>query len=276
MAKLFIKQAEQYAAARPNYPIKLFEFIASKTPCHDLAWDVGAGSGQASRSLAGIYKKVIATDTSSKQLEFAAKLPNVRYELTPPTMTTSEIEKLVATESSVDLVTVAQALHWFDLTTFYSNVKHVLKKPNGVIAAWCYTNPEVNAAVDKVFQRFYDEKLGPHWDKARRLVEDGYRGIEFPFEKVDDDDDDDDESTGSQSLPVNKFVTEREMVLEEYMTYLRSTSAYQTAKEKGLEILTAEMEGEFADSWKEDGIEKKIVRFPIHLLIGRVGEGRRV
>ncbi|CAE5991068.1 unnamed protein product [Arabidopsis arenosa] len=263
MAKLFIKQAEQYAAARPNYPTKLFDFIASKTPCHDLAWDVGAGSGQASRSLAGIYKNVIATDTSSKQLEFAAKLPNVRYELTPATMSSS----LVAPESSVDLVTVAQALHWFELTTFYSNVKHVLKKPNGVIAAWCYTNPEVNAAVDKIFRRFYDEKLGPYWDKARRLVEDGYRGIEFPFEKVDDDDD----STESQSLPV-RFVTEREMVFEEYTTYLRSTSAYQTAKEKGLELLTAEMEAEFADSWKEDGEEKKVVRFPIHLLIGRVGE----
>ncbi|KAL1206845.1 hypothetical protein V5N11_001864 [Cardamine amara subsp. amara] len=266
MAKLFIKQAEQYAAARPNYPIKLFEFIASKTPCHDLAWDVGAGSGQASRSLAGIYKKVIATDTSSKQLEFAAKLPNVRYELTPPVMSSSEIEQLVAPESSVDLVTVAQALHWFDLTSFYSNVKHVLKKPNGVIAAWCYTNPEVNAAVDEVFQRYYEEKLGPYWDKARRLVEDGYRGIEFPFEKVEDDD----ESTESQSFPV-RFVAEREMVLEEYVTYLRSSSAYQTAKEKGVELLTAEIEGEFADSWKEDGKEKKTVRYPIHLLIGKVG-----
>ncbi|CAH8265556.1 unnamed protein product [Arabidopsis lyrata] len=266
MAKLFIKQAEQYAAARPSYPTKLFEYLASKTPCHDLAWDVGAGSGQASRWLAGIYKNVIATDTSSKQLEFAARLPNVRYEITPPTMSSSEIEKLVAPESSVDLVTVAQALHWFDLTNFYSNVKHVLKKPDGVIAAWCYTNPEVNAAVDKVFQRFYDEKLGPHWDKARRLVEDGYRGIEFPFEKVDND-----ESTESQSLPI-RFVTEKEMVYEEYMTYLRSSSAYQTAKEKGLELLTTEMEGKFADSWKEDGKEKKVVRFPIHLLIGRVGE----
>lgn len=211
---------------------------------------------------------MIATDTSSKQLEFAAKLPNVRYQLTPPVMSSSEIEQIVAPESSVDLVTVAQALHWFELATFYSNVKHVLKKPNGVIAAWCYTNPEVNAAVDEVFRRFYEERLGPYWDKARRLVEDGYRGIEFPFEKIMDD-----ESPESQSFPV-RFVTEREMVLEEFMTYLRSSSAYQTAKKKGFELLTAEMEGEFACSWKEDGKEKKVVRFPIYLLIGRVGGDR--
>ncbi|KAF3579655.1 hypothetical protein DY000_02035795 [Brassica cretica] len=267
MAKFFINQAKQYAAARPNYPTQLFEFIASKTPCHDLAWDVGTGSGQASGSLAGIYKNVIATDTSSKQLEFAAKLPNVRYELTPPVMSLSEIEQLVAPESSVDLVTVAQALHWFDLPTFYSNVKHVLKKPDGVFAAWCYTNPEVNAAVDEVFRRFYKEKLGPHWDKARRLVEDGYKGIEFPFEKIMD------ESTESQTFPV-RFVTDREMGIEEFLTYLRSSSAYQTAKDKGVELLTAEMEGEFVGSWREDGEEKKVVRFPIYLLIGRVGGDR--
>lgn len=179
----------------------------------------------------------------------------------------SEIEQLVAPESSVDLVTVAQALHWFDLPTFYSNVKHVLKKPDGVFAAWCYTNPEINAAVDEVFRRFYEEKLGPYWDKARRLVEGGYKEIEFPFEKIVD------ESTESQTFPV-RFVTEREMGIEEFLTYLRSSSAYQTAKDKGVELLTAEMEGEFVGSWKEDGEEKKVVRFPIYLLIGRVGEDR--
>ena len=51
MAELFIKQAEQYAEGRPTYPQELFDFIASKTPSHDLAWDVGAGSGQAARSV---------------------------------------------------------------------------------------------------------------------------------------------------------------------------------------------------------------------------------
>ncbi|CAN8284716.1 unnamed protein product [Cochlearia groenlandica] len=265
MAKLFIKQAEQYASARPGYPTKLFEYIVSKTPCHDLAWDVGAGSGQASCSLARIYKNVVATDTSSKQIEFATKLPNIHYKLTPPSMSLSDIENIVAPKSSVDLVTVAQALHWFDLETFYAHVKHVLKKPHGVIAAWCYTNPVVNPAVDEVFNRFYKDKLGPYWDKARRIVEDEYRGIEFPFEKFDD------ESTESQRLPI-RFETEKEMMYEEFMTYLRSSSAYQTAKEKGVELLNAEMEEEFVDSWKKDGKEKKIVMFPIYLLIGKVGE----
>ncbi|XP_010543932.1 PREDICTED: putative methyltransferase DDB_G0268948 [Tarenaya hassleriana] len=263
MANLFIKQAGEYAAARPNYPTKLFEFIASKTPCHDLAWDVGTGSGQAVSSLARIYKNVVATDTSPSQLEFAPKLPNARYQLTPPVMSLSEIAGLVAPESSADLVTVAQALHWFDLPTFYGHVKHVLKKPHGVFAAWCYTNPEVNSAVDEVFRRYYSESLGPYWDKARRLVEDEYRSIEFPFEAVD----------GEVSTEPMRFAAEREMGMEEYMTYLRSSSAYQTAREKGLELLTPEMEAEFAGSWEEDGEEKKVVRFPIFLRIGKVGDG---
>jgi hypothetical protein len=51
MAELFIKQAENYAEGRPCYPPELFDFIASKTPSQDLAWDVGTGNGQAARSV---------------------------------------------------------------------------------------------------------------------------------------------------------------------------------------------------------------------------------
>ncbi|CAM6086462.1 unnamed protein product [Calypogeia fissa] len=67
---------------------------------------------------------------------------------TPPAM--EELERVVGGKGSVDLVTVAQAMHWFDLEKFYSVVKHVLRKPGGVVAAWCYGNPNVTPEVDKV------------------------------------------------------------------------------------------------------------------------------
>lgn len=51
MANLFLKQAKQYVATRPSYPPELFDFIASKTPRRDLAWDVGTGNGQAAASV---------------------------------------------------------------------------------------------------------------------------------------------------------------------------------------------------------------------------------
>ncbi|KAJ6967940.1 methyltransferase [Populus alba x Populus x berolinensis] len=164
MAELFVNQAKQYAETRPSYPQELFQFIASKTPVHDLVWDVGTGSGQAARSLAGIYKHVTGTDTSLKQLEFAPKLPNVSYHHTPSVMSMSGLEQTVSTQSSVDLVTIAQAMHWFDLHAFYQQVKWILKNPDGVIAAWCYTVLEVNDSVDSVLNPFYSIDSDPYWE----------------------------------------------------------------------------------------------------------------
>ncbi|XP_022746137.1 putative methyltransferase DDB_G0268948 [Durio zibethinus] len=259
MANLFIKQAKQYAEGRPSYPPELFQFIASKTPEHDLAWDVGTGSGQAARSLAEIYKNVIATDTSPKQLEFAPKLPNIRYQHTSPVMSLVELEQNVAAESSVDLVIIAQAMHWFDLPVFYQQVKWVLKKPNGVIAAWCYTTPEVNDSVDKILQRFYKN---PYWDPQRKMVDDKYKSIDFPFEPVD----------GTDSTGPIEFGNERLMGLEDYFTYLRSWSAYQKAKEKGVELLSEDVVEDFKRAWSEDGNNgQKLVNFPVYLRIGKAG-----
>ncbi|ESR34523.1 hypothetical protein CICLE_v10005866mg [Citrus x clementina] len=213
MAELFIKQAKQYAETRPNYPEELFKFITSKTTNHDLAWDVGTGSGQAAASLSGIFENVIGTETSPKQIEFATKLPNIRYELTSPAMSIAELEQNVAAQSTVDLVTIAQAMHWFDLPQFYNQVK---------------------------------------W----------YMTIDFPFEPVDGAD-----STG----PFDRFVIEKTMDQEGYFTYIRSWSAYQTAKDKGVELLTENVIENFRRAWNEDGQSRKVVRFPIYLRIGKVG-----
>ncbi|KAJ1404191.1 S-adenosyl-L-methionine-dependent methyltransferase [Sesbania bispinosa] len=259
MAEHFVKQAKQYADARPSYPSQLFQFIASKTPSHNLVWDVATGSGQAAKSLAALYNNVIATDASEKQLEFATKIPNVQYQLTPSTMSMEELEKLVAPQGTIDLVTIAQALHWFDLPTFYQQVKWILKKPHGVIAAWCYNFPRISDAVDPVLDQFYFSDLSPYWDPARKLVEDNYRSIDFPFEPVD----------GTDHTGPFEFVSETLMDLDDLFTYIRSGSAYQTAKEKGLELLEEEVVEKFKLAWGEDG--KKVAKFPVNLRIGRVG-----
>ncbi|XP_002531495.2 putative methyltransferase DDB_G0268948 [Ricinus communis] len=261
MAELFIMQAKQYAEGRPNYPQELFQFIASKTPGKGLAWDVGTGSGQAAQSLAEIYKNVIATDTSLKQLEFAPKLPNVRYQRTPPVIPMNEFEQYISSESSVDLVTIAQAIHWFDLPAFYQQVKWVLKKPHGVIAAWCYTVPEVNESVDSVFHPFYTIDSEPFWSSGRKWVDDKYTNIHFPFEPVE----------GVDHTGPHRFVIEKVMSLDDYFTYLRSWSAYQTAKERGVDLLKDEVTKEFKNAWNKDGEDKKVVKFPIYLRIGKVG-----
>eukprot|EP00258_Populus_trichocarpa_P020180 XP_006387172.2 putative methyltransferase DDB_G0268948 [Populus trichocarpa] len=261
MAELFVNQAKQYAETRPSYPQELFQFIASKTPAHDLVWDVGTGSGQAARSLAGIYKHVTGTDTSLKQLEFAPKLPNVSYHHTPSVMSMSGLEQTVSTQSSVDLVTIAQAMHWFDLHAFYQQVKWILKKPDGAIAAWCYTVPEVNDSVDSVLNPFYSIDSDPYLEPQLKLIDDKYMSIDFPFEPVE----------GADHTGPFKFVAEKLMDLDEYFTYLRSWSAYQTAKTKGVELLRDDMIESFKRAWNEDGHDEKVVKFPVYLRIGKVG-----
>ncbi|EXB41195.1 Putative methyltransferase [Morus notabilis] len=263
MAELFLKQAKQYAENRPDYPKELFEFIASKTPCHDLVWDVGTGSGQAAQSLAGIYKKVIATDTSPKQLQEAPKLTTIRYEHPPPVMSIAQVEQILTPKSSLDLVTIAQALHWFDFQNFYDQVKWALKKPNGVVAAWCYTLPRVNASVDRIMDRLYTVCAGPYWDPLRKFVDDEYRGIDFPFEAVE----------GACETGPFEFVIEKVMDLEGFFNYIRSWSAYQTAKDKGVELLGSDIVEEFKRAWENDegGDCKKVVKCPLFLRIGKVG-----
>ncbi|KAL3533639.1 hypothetical protein ACH5RR_007160 [Cinchona calisaya] len=260
MAHLFLKQAKLYSESRPDYPEELFQFIASKTPHHDLVWDVGTGTGQAASSLAKIYKNVIATDTSQKQLDFAPKLSNVRYQCTSAIMSDEELESNVAKRATVDLVTVGQAIHWFDFPSFYRQVKWVLKKPHGVIAAWCYTTPQVNEKVDFLFQQFYFVNARPYWSPGRDLIVEKYVSIEFPFFPVD----------GAKNTGPFEFKTEKLMDFHRYLAYAKSTSAYQTALEKGIDLLSEDVIEEFRSAWYEDGNDLKVVQFPVYLRIGKV------
>lgn len=137
----------------------------------------------------------------------------------------------------------------------------MLKKPNGVIAAWCYTIPRVNNVVDTVFDRFYTVDVDPYWDPQRKLVDNKYRSIDFPFAPVDGED-----NTGPF-----EFTTERLMDLDGFFTYIRSWSAYQTAKEKGVELLSDDVIAAFREAWNDGGDGNKAVKFPVNLRIGRVG-----
>lgn len=201
----------------------------------------------------------MATDTSPEQLCFAPKLANVDYRHTPSAMSLADLHRHVVPPSTVDLVTVAQALHWFNLAAFYDQIDSVLVKPGGVLAAWCYTLPRVDQSVDAVLRRIYAVS-GPFWAPERRTVDDEYRTIPFPCDPVE----------GEETTGPFEFASERAMDLDAYLTYVRSWSAYQTAKERGVELLTEEMVAELERAWGGDGKLGKAVRFPIFLRIGKV------
>jgi SAM-dependent methyltransferase len=176
-AALFATVAQEYASFRPGYPDELFTWLARGCASRDAAWDCGCGSGQASVALAGHFAKVHATDASPEQIAAARPHDRVSYSVAPA-------ERSGLDDASVDLVTVAQALHWFDLDAFYAEVRRV-SRPRALIAVWTYPRPEfIEPTLDRVFQDFYSEVVGPYWPPERRHVESRYATLPFPFEEI--------------------------------------------------------------------------------------------
>jgi SAM-dependent methyltransferase len=173
----FAAVSSDYAAFRPSYPAQLFAWLAGVAPARRLAWDCATGTGQAAVALAAHFERVIATDASRAQLERAVAHARVEYR-------EARAEQSGLDSGSVDLVTVAQALHWFDTPRFFAEARRVLKT-GGVLAVWTYGPLQVaGPEVDAVVQRFYHQIVGPYWPAERALVDSGYRSIHFPFESL--------------------------------------------------------------------------------------------
>ncbi|TWI65223.1 ubiquinone/menaquinone biosynthesis C-methylase UbiE [Pseudoduganella lurida] len=168
--------AAGYAAYRPTYPARLAAELAAISPGTALALDCACGTGQLSVLLADHFDAVVATDASAAQIAQAQPHERVRY-------ATALAERSGLADGSVDLVTVAQAAHWFELDKFYDEVRRVAR-PGAVLALVTYGVQNVAGPADPVLQKFYAETLGPYWPPERRHVEEGYRNLAFPFQEV--------------------------------------------------------------------------------------------
>src|SRR5687767_10914248 len=169
--------ANRYADFRPHYPAALFDYLGTLASQDSWVWDCAAGNGQASLDLAERFARVVATDASREQIASAKPHPKIEYRVAPA-------DQSGLPDESVGLVTVAQALHWFDLERFYAEARRVLK-PGGVLAVWAYGINEVEGdAANQLVQGFYANTVGPYWPPERKLVEDGYRTIPFPFAEI--------------------------------------------------------------------------------------------
>ena len=172
----FSDRATAYARFRPTYPPELFAWLARVSPDRTLVWDAGTGSGQAAWGLAQHFARVVATDPSTAQLAEARGHPAIEYR--------RGVEGESGLEArSADLVTAAQALHWFDLQAFYREVARAIR-PGGLLAVWCYGLHRVTPEIDRIFDRFYSQTVGPWWPPERAEVESGYRRLPFPYPEI--------------------------------------------------------------------------------------------
>jgi SAM-dependent methyltransferase len=250
-AELFSTVAREYANFRPGYPPALFAWLARVSPSLDAVWDCGCGSGQASTALAEHFALVHATDVAPEQIAAAKPHPRVDYRVAPA-------EHSGLADASVSMVTVAQALHWFDVDAFYAEARRV-GKPGALLVVWNYPRPRfVDAVLDAVFLDFYSGVVGPYWPSERRHIEANYTTLPFPFEQIE----------------VPPFGLDLDWTLEQVIGYVSSWSAtarYRKALGKDPVPLLAES---LSAVWPAPGAIVPL-RMPLGIRAGLLHPARR-
>jgi len=240
----FSAVAAAYAEFRPRYPEAVFDLLADLAPARRLAWDCATGNGQAAGPLAARFERVVATDASGEQLAQAAPRANIEYRV-------ARAEASGLPDACADLVTVAQALHWFDVEAFHAEAERVLV-PGGVLAEWSYGTPSAEPPVDAPLGVFYAQTVGPYWPPTRVLVDAGYRDIPFPFAR----------------LPVPDLALQADLSLRELLGYVDTWSAVQRFRAaNGSDPLPA-FANELAAVWGPPE-RRRHIRWPLTLRVGR-------
>lgn len=239
----FSGHAAAYARYRPGYPDELFDWLARSAPARRLAWDAGTGNGQAARGLACRFELVHATDASAEQIAAARPADKVHFAVEPA-------ERCSLEDACADLVTVGQALHWFDLDGFYAEVRRVLR-PGGMLAVWTYTLCHVSPAVDAVVWRLYDEVVGTYWPPERRHVEAAYADLDFPFAEVESP----------------ELTLEAAMDLPAYRSYLGTWSAARRYRAAQGSDPLQEVDEQLARAWGPDA-RRRTVRWRLPIRAG--------
>lgn len=236
----FSENSEEYRKFRPTYPAELFSYLASLSNHHQRAWDCATGTGQSARSLSNYFSEIIATDASNTQIKNAIETSRVTYRV-------ATAEKSSIESNSIDLITVAQALHWFNMDAFSKEVNRVLKE-GGIIAVWSYNLFSMQENIDGVIENFYGTVLEDFWPKERKIVESGYRNIQLPFKEIE--------------API--FYMSEEWNLSQLMGYLCTWSAVKNYQKK-LGINPVEkIHPELLSLWKKP--EKSLhIRWPLNI-----------
>ncbi len=244
--KHFADQPNNYLRFRPSYPKQLFEYLSTLVNKHELAWDAGTGNGQVAVDLSHYFHEVIATDISQEQLNVAISAKNIHYICCPSEHTTLK-------NNSVDLITISQALHWFNLDKFYQEVKRV-GKPEGIISAWCYSLGTVNVNIDSVIKKLYFDILGTKfWPKERFYIDEKYQTIPFPFKQI----------------KVPQFEVQKNFNFEEFIGYLNTWSAVKEYQKRHLTNPIDLIFRDLALAWGNPQITNKMC-WPLHLLVGYI------
>ncbi|QEC52687.1 methyltransferase family protein [Anseongella ginsenosidimutans] len=240
----FSVQSGSYAAYRPSYPDALFDFLMTVVSGRRCAWDCGTGNGQVAIKLSEHFGKVYATDISPQQLQNGVPSSKIQYSLQPA-------ESTAFADNTFDLITVAQAIHWFEFDKFYGEVKRTAK-PEGILAVIGYGLPRITPVIDGIFAGFYHNTLNLYWDKERRYVDENYRTIPFPFPEIG----------------VPAFENTVEWSFEHFIGFIRTGSAVQHFLRKNGTDPVAQIYDDLKKSW--GSADTRMIDFPVLFRVGRI------
>jgi ubiquinone/menaquinone biosynthesis C-methylase UbiE len=207
------------------------------------AWDCATGNGQAAVLLAEHFELVQATDISEKQIANAQRHPRISYSI-------ASGENSLFPDQSFDLITVAQAYHWFNFEAFESEAKRVLK-PDGILAVWGYGLITCDDdSLNNLIKFFYENVVDPYWDPERKYVDEHYRTIPFPFDE----------------LPGKEFFIEQSWNLDDLSGYFNTWSSVQHfIADKGFNPVD-ELKSDLQKVWPAK--ETLLFQFPLFLRLG--------
>jgi ubiquinone/menaquinone biosynthesis C-methylase UbiE len=177
----FAHVANQYASFRPTYAPELLQALVTLTGYHTypapiVALDIAAGSGQATMPLVEYAQTVIASDLALSQIASMPPHPRIqRY--------VARAEASGLPDHSVDVITVAQSMHWFDIDAFHREVTRILK-PNGIIAVWTYALLSGTPELTDIIQRLY-RHTAAWWPADRAHVDNHYANLAFPYQRIE-------------------------------------------------------------------------------------------
>lgn len=239
----FDQGGKAYSRFRPEYPPELARFLASVSPSTTLAVDVGCGSGQLTAQLASHFDKVLGADPSADQIANAVAHPQVKYVCAPA-------EQLPVADHSAQLITAAQAAHWFDLPRFYEEVRRIGAQ-QAVLALVSYGVLRLDKELDTRFSRFYWHEIGPYWPAERKLVDSGYADLPFPFKEH-----------APPSLEIRKT-----WGLAELLGYISTWSAVRSVREAGREDILQGFATDLTALWGDAELRREVC-WPINMRLG--------
>jgi SAM-dependent methyltransferase len=175
--------AAEFERYRPEYPPELFEHILASVPSgrRERAVDLGAGTGKATRALLPHFREVVAVEPDPGM---AAKL---KGHLPAAIVRNSTAEDFSQPPATVDLVTVANALHWMDAPRVFANV-HSWLRPAAIFAVFDRPLPKTTPAIDAITLAEMRGPWKPHRDSrlGKKYVWEDQVRIAAGFEIVDE------------------------------------------------------------------------------------------